>query len=45
MKQPKFEFAMDIRLSLGPKLALGPLPKGGDRYYVEILGVLLKVPS
>lgn len=45
MQQPKLEFAMDIRLTLGPKLALGPLPKGGDRYYVEILGGTFEGPK
>lgn len=38
MLEPKFEYAMSVRLTLGPKLALGELPKGGDRYSVEILG-------
>lgn len=44
MKQPELEFVMDIRLTLGPKLALGPLPKGGDRYYVEVLGGTFEGP-
>lgn len=38
MLQPKFEFAMSVKLTLSPKLALGELPKGGDRYFVEVMG-------
>lgn len=44
MQEPKLEFAMDIRLTLSPKVALGPLPRGGDRYFVEVLGGTLEGP-
>ncbi|MGE4337544.1 MAG: DUF3237 domain-containing protein [Pigmentiphaga sp.] len=44
MLEPKFEYAMSVRLTLGPKLALGQLPKGGDRYSVEILGGTFEGP-
>ncbi len=35
--EPQLEFAFAIQLKLSPKIALGPLPQGGDRYFVEIL--------
>ena len=41
MKQPdlapRFEYAMSVKIKLKPKIAVGEMPKGGDRYFVEIL--------
>ena len=41
---PKFEYAMSVEVVLKPKLALGQLGKGGDRYYVEIVGGTFEGP-
>ena len=35
--QPHFEFAFSVQVTLQPKIALGALTKGGDRYFVQIL--------
>src|SRR5687767_97169 len=35
--QPQFEYAMSVRIKLKPKIAVGPLNKGGDRFFVEIV--------
>lgn len=34
---PRFEYAFSIEVKLRPKIAVGALPQGGDRFYVEVL--------
>ena len=37
LPEPQFEYTMSVRIKLKPKIAVGPLAQGGDRYFVEIL--------
>ena len=34
--EPHLEYAFTIQLKLKPKISTGPLPRGGDRYFVEV---------
>lgn len=35
--EPQLEYAFSIQVILKPKIAVGAMPKGGDRFFVEIL--------
>ncbi len=35
--EPRLEYVFSIQVILKPKIAVGPMPKGGDRFFVEIL--------
>jgi hypothetical protein len=46
MMEPKFEFALEVRLRLKkPRLELTPLPVGGSRLGVQILGGEFEGPT
>lgn len=34
--EPAFAYEMSVQISLKPKLAVGAMPAGGDRFFVEI---------
>jgi len=35
--EPRLEHAFSIQVKLKPKIAVGQMPRGGDRFFVEIL--------
>jgi hypothetical protein len=43
--EPKLEYAFSIKIKLKPKIAVGPMSKGGDRYYVEVLEGTIEGPD
>jgi len=43
--EPKFEYALTIKLELGPRKVVGNSPLGGQRGYVEVIGGTFEGPK